>query len=83
MMTLDQFTSYPPDVQLDIIRSEGVLIGEREDTYSRIELFQLHAFYAEMFYRKEDNELWKAGGFDHPILLQPYLNQINLEGLMG
>ncbi len=80
-MTLNQFTAYDPDVQVDIIRAEGTLIGNREDSYSLVELYQLHNFYAELYFRREDDELWKAGGFDHPVLLKPYLDQIDISSL--
>lgn len=80
-MNLDEFTNCDGYDQLLIIEEHGVLVGERENTYHRILLYQLYSFYAEVFYRMDDNSVWKIGGFDHPILLNPYLDQIDISQL--
>lgn len=81
-MTLEEFSSKPGYEQIEIVNEKGVLIGEREHPGHNIKLYRLDDFYAEVFFRKCDDTIWKVGGFDHPILLQPYLDQIDLSGLL-
>jgi hypothetical protein len=80
-MTLNAFTSLSAEDQLFLVHDKGVEIGNREQTLHHIYLYQLYAFYVEIFFRKSDDTIWKVGGFDHPVLLKPYLDQIDLNEL--
>jgi hypothetical protein len=82
-MTLKQFTDHSANEQLQIIQERGVLIGKREHPHHYIQLFQVDAFYAEVSFRKRDDTVLKVGGLDHPILLEPYLNQLNISNLFA
>ncbi|GAA4736409.1 hypothetical protein [Flavisolibacter ginsenosidimutans] len=77
-MTLEEFDNLFVDDQVTMIENRGVLIGEREESHHRFLLFQIDAFYTEVALRKKDDTIWKVGCFDHPILLEPYLNRIDL-----
>ena len=81
-MTLTEFQSLEWDEWMAILEEHGVKIGKREDNYARMELYQVYAFYVEVAYTKHDGNLWKMGPFDHPKLLGPYLDQINLKDLL-
>ena len=80
-MTLTEFTALDADKQVEIIAHSGVHIAVREHPHHSIRLYQMDTFYAEIFLCKKDNSIWKVGGFDHPILLQPYLKQIDISSL--
>jgi predicted amidohydrolase len=80
-LNLEEFTSHDGYNQLLIIEEHGIMVGERENKYHKIHLYQMDSFYAEIFYRRDDNSVWKIGGFDHPILLNPYLDQIDISQL--
>jgi hypothetical protein len=81
-MTLEEFSSKAGDVQVNIAKESGVLIGKREHTYHNIQLYQVDTFYVEVFFRKKDDSIWKVGAFDHLILLQPYLDQVDISNLL-
>ena len=81
-MTLSEFENCSAEEQLSLVERNGVLVGRRAHTHHNIELFQLDAFYVEVFFRKKDSSVWKICGFDHPVLLQPYLDQNNLSNLL-
>lgn len=81
-MTLNDFENLSSDEQIAVVEENGVLIGEREDGIHDMFLYQLYSFYVEMTYNKSDKELWRIGPFDHPVLLRPYLDQIDITGLL-
>ncbi|RYY62803.1 MAG: hypothetical protein EOO12_13250 [Chitinophagaceae bacterium] len=80
-MTLTEFEQCDGGSQLAIINESGVPIGMRAHGPYEVHLFQVDAFYTEIFFRKSDRSIWKVGGFDHPVLLQPYLEQIDISSL--
>lgn len=80
-MILSDFTENDGDEQIRIIKEVGVLVGKREQLNYNISLYQIDNFYAEIFFRKKDDSIWKVGGFDHPILLKPYLDQIDITSI--
>jgi hypothetical protein len=81
-MTLDNFDNLSLEEQINIVKDEGVLVGQREDKVHSMFLYQLHSFYVEMAYNKSDRELWRIGPFDHPVMLRPYLDQIDISALI-
>jgi predicted amidohydrolase len=80
-LRLDEFTNQDGYNQLLIVEENGNKVGERENDYHKIWLYQIDSFYVEVFYRKDDNSIWKVGGFDHPVLLNPYLDQVDISQL--
>jgi hypothetical protein len=62
----------------------GVHIGEREDEEHKISLYQIEAFYVEVFYHKEYEVTRKMRAFVSTTLLEPYLDKISLpQSLIG
>jgi hypothetical protein len=80
-MTLNKFCELSFGEQIAIIKDRGALIGERQDKYATMHLYQIDAFYVELAFTKSDGILWKIGPFDHPVLLQPYLDRIDIGGI--
>ena len=80
-MTEDQFNKLSEDGQSDVISKKGVLIGLRRTEEYRVLLYQIGAFYAEVFYHPTNNVI-KIKSFSSTEGLQPYLKQISLNGLV-
>ncbi|WP_207493814.1 hypothetical protein [Aridibaculum aurantiacum] len=81
LMTLQSFDELGWEEQLQVIKEEGAMVGTRDDSIHYMHLYQLHSFYVELTYNKEDKELWRIGPFDHPVFLHPYLEQIDISKL--
>jgi hypothetical protein len=60
----------------------GVLIGERSDAFHKINLYQVDAFYVEVYHHTHFNVITKIQTFTTTHKLQPYLEHISLEGLV-
>lgn len=65
-----------------IIREKGVQIGEREDTFHTIRLYQVDGFYVELYHHNHFNVITKLQSFSSTQKLQPYLEEISLDGLV-
>jgi hypothetical protein len=68
--------------QADVIWEQGVLIGERKDEFYKILLFQVDAFYAEIYYHSHFNVIIKIVSFSDTNRLDPYLQNISLGDLL-
>lgn len=82
-MTIIEFQNLTSAEQMYLIEIHGAQVGTREDGRSTMFLYQVYAFYVEIVYNKKDGMLWKMGYFDHPILLGPYLDQIDISNLLN
>ncbi|MGV3658079.1 MAG: hypothetical protein ACO1NX_08995 [Chitinophagaceae bacterium] len=67
--------------QADVIMDRGVFIGKRTDGFYNILLFQVDAFYAEIYYHSHFNVIIKIKTFRDTEALEPYLQQIQISGL--
>ena len=54
----------------------GVLIANREDEEHKILLYQIDAFYVEVFYHKQYNVIRKFRPFSSTEQLAPYLHNM-------
>ncbi len=77
-MTLYQFLALDEMEQQEAIW-EGVHIADREDEEHKILLYQIDAFYVEVFYHKEYNVIRKYQPFNSMDKLAPYLDKINVQ----
>jgi flagellar biosynthesis regulator FlbT len=81
VVSLEEFNDLPILMQLNILQKDGVHIGKRRVKDQVVILFQIHGFYAEVYYktyRKEVDQLLTSPDVD---ILQPYLDQIKVKGL--
>lgn len=60
---------------------EGILIGKRTNGQHLIFLFQVDAFYIEMFCNLESRIMEEVRVFDKTKLLTPYLEAIKIDDL--
>ena len=77
-MTLYEFIELDEQEQAEAIW-EGVHIGEREDQEHNILLYQIDAFYVEVFHHKEFNVIRKFRPFSSTEPLTPYLDKIKID----
>ena len=81
-MTLYDFQLLPDQEQIAVLYECGVYIGKRKDAFSVVLLYQLESFYVEVYYRKYRSHIKKLHCFDSTELLDPYLEQIDVENLV-
>jgi hypothetical protein len=79
-MTLYEFIGMDESDQAEAIWS-GVFIGERETNNFRILLYSIDEFYVEVFYDDISNEIKRFRPFTTLLLLEPYLDKIDLNGM--
>ena len=78
-MTKYEFQLLPEQEQINILYQQGVYIGKRKESFSIILLYQLESFYVEVFYRKYRSHVKNLHCFESTELLDPYLEQIDVE----
>lgn len=61
---------------------EGVHIGDREDEEHKILLYQIDAFYVEVFYNKVKNMIVRHRAFANVGQLRPYTDQIDISTIL-
>lgn len=79
-MTLYQFKSLSDFEQAEAVWN-GTLLAHREDGFFRILLYQVDSFYVEVYYHKAANVLSSFRPFTTTKLLEPYLQDINIEDI--
>ncbi len=81
-MTLFDFQLLSKNEQVDLLYKEGVYIGKRKINNSCVLLYQLESFYIEVFYKKYRCSVIRIHCFRSTTLLDPYLEQIDVEHLV-
>jgi hypothetical protein len=81
-MTLYEFRLLSDDKQVEHLYNDGVYIGKRKDEDSSVVLYQLGNFYIEIYYLKYRSLISRLRCFTSTDALNPYLEQIDVEGLM-
>jgi hypothetical protein len=65
--------------QLDLLYERGVFIGKRKNGVASVLLYQLEGFYVEVYYKKHRRFASKILSFTNTAVLDPYLDQIEVE----
>lgn len=81
-MTVYDFRMLSDCEQIDLLYKEGVYIGKRPHPGSQILLYQLDAFYVEVYYQKYRCLIKRLHCFTSTTLLNPYLEQMNVGELV-
>jgi hypothetical protein len=79
MLTLDQFKHLPNIEKGTIIFNDAEFIAERREGVLTILLYQLYSFYVEVYYQQDLNEIQRLRTFSNTELLEPYLDQLNIQ----
>ena len=77
-MTLQQFRASSKYVQQQMIKHQGVFLLERRSLDWDIFLFQVDAFYVEVFYERKTQNAVLFKSFDDTDQLEPYLQRIDV-----
>jgi len=78
-MTMLEFQSLPQEEQITILYQQGVYIGKKKAGQFTKLLFQLESFYVEINYISYRKSIYKMRYSDSTVILDPYLEQINVE----
>ena len=81
-MTLYHFNFLDEAEKASIVWEKGVLVGERTDAFHQIRLYQVDAFYVEVYHHTHFNVITSFKSFSSLKKLEPYLEEISLEGLV-
>ncbi len=81
-MTRYHFNILDENEKARLVRTKGVLIGERNEAFHTIRLYQIDAFYVELYHHNHFNVITKMVSFSQTDQLQPYLEEIRLDGLV-
>lgn len=76
---------YTSTTEIERARSlweKAVLLAERTEGFYRIQLYQLHDIYLEVRGDTHHNQTVSVHSFSNTDGLEPYLNNISLEGLL-
>ncbi len=80
-MTLHEFNSLQKDKKTSAVWNLGVEIGERKEGSFQFELYSMDSFYVEFIYKGTSFQGIRS--FCSTILLEPYLNEIELPKIVA
>ena len=67
-MTLYQFNELDENTQAEMVWDKGVYSGDRRDEVHNILLYQLHGFYVEVYFHRNQNEIKRLRSFSRNFL---------------
>lgn len=82
LMDFYQFNYLPREQRADLVWQSGQFLALRSHMGCSVALYRLSRFFAEVWYSPEDNQIALVHGFESRTLLEPYLDDIDLEKLM-
>jgi hypothetical protein len=82
-MTLLEFKIKNTRNQISILYKQGVYIGKRKQGNLTVLLYQVDSFYVEVVYRLYRRYIAKIRCSGSTKMLDPYLEQIDVEYLVG
>ena len=81
-MTITDFTILPLTEQLELLYIDGTYIGKRTAGSYSVLLYQYGKWYVEINYRKYRRAVAFTRCTDSPAIIDPYLDQIPLHGII-
>ena len=78
-MKQSAFSALTISDQLGQLWRKGVYIGKRKEDGRVITIYQLESFYVEIYYRKYRSVIEYIVISEDPLILEPYLEQIEVE----
>ena len=82
-LTLYEFNSFTKNEKVKALCNHGAYLSERTVETLRIVLYQLSSFYVEVKYDTESNKIVEFQVFINTIMLEPYLEQIDISNLLA
>lgn len=80
-MTLYQFNQLDEMEQHEALWEHGVMVGDRAENEYKIILYQVYAFYVELYYHSEYNVLRRLRSFSSIECLDAYISQFTLKDI--
>jgi hypothetical protein len=81
-MTLYQFDGLTENEKTAIVWNEGHFVGDRKENSFFILLYQIKSFYVELHYNGQENKVSKLCSFSSTEQFEPYLEKIDISGLL-
>jgi hypothetical protein len=81
-MTLKYFRRLSETKQFRRLLTKGVCVAERATPDEQVLLFQIDRFYVEVSFSKDSDEAVCARSFESTDELDPYLENIDLSGIL-
>lgn len=83
MLNLSLFSHYSLNKRADLVWQHGRFLALRQKGKCSIALYDLKEFFVEVWYLQEGSEIMLIMGFKDLGMLEPYLEAVDLEELMG
>ncbi|RYF87136.1 MAG: hypothetical protein EON98_01495 [Chitinophagaceae bacterium] len=77
-----EFAELPHEEQVTRLYRSGVYVGKRKLGPTTVILYQLHGFYAEIYYLQYRRMIESISCFSGTARLDPYLSQVAIELLV-
>ncbi len=81
-MHLKEFKYENKQKKKQLLFEHGVYIASRPDEGFTVLLFQIDAFYVEVYFDREEEEIGYIRAFTSLDFLAPYLKNIDISGLL-
>ncbi|HEX2532312.1 MAG TPA: hypothetical protein VHK69_01175 [Chitinophagaceae bacterium] len=82
-MKMCAFKQLCQEEQLELLFHSGVFIGNRNTSLYKIMLCQLEGFYVEIVYSIVSRNVEEIRSFEETDRLKPYLDRIDISGLVN
>lgn len=82
VMKMDEFQSLSQKEQISILYQQGIYIGKKKAGTFIVLLYQLDSFYIEIAYASYRRSIRTIKYSDNTSILDPYLEQIQIEYLV-
>ncbi|HJW16398.1 MAG TPA: hypothetical protein VJ499_04730 [Flavisolibacter sp.] len=81
-MILRDFKRLKRSLQLELLDTEGIMLVECRGLRVTMELYSFRNYYVEVFRGQENNKIIMIQAFNDTECLEPYLEQIDISGLV-
>ncbi len=81
-MELYEFNVLTKDEKTALVWSKGDYVADRKERDCFILLYQVFSFYVEIWYVTAENKINKLRSFNSTNQLQPYLEVIDISGII-
>jgi hypothetical protein len=81
LMTIQQFTSLPKDIQRNVVKHYGVFLFGRSGVGVNVILYQVEGFYVEIYFDEKMSECTRIRSFEDTRHLEPYLRMVDVSDL--
>jgi hypothetical protein len=82
-MDVDEFHRRTVDERVRLVWEHGSFLCLRHAKRCSVMLYHMGGFFAEVWYLPQENRIDSICGFTGKACLEPYLEMIDLQGLMG